>query len=140
MGWSRDGQGQCGPNPPFTQAATFYFANTRLAKALDELEAKDLICEPGVVASLLPQRAPGLGTLRVQRELQQIGIAPVAIVEVVACLQGTELERALALWQRRYDGPASDPKEYARQKQFLMGRGFAPEVVQWVLGERVRVE
>ena len=111
-----------------------------LAKALDELEAKDLISEPRVVASVLHQRAPRMGALRVRRELQQKGIAPDAIADAVAGLKGTELERALALWQRRFDGPAADPKAYARQGRFLMGRGFAPEVVRRVLGGRVEVE
>ncbi len=111
-----------------------------LAKALDELEAKDLISEPRVVASVLHQRAPRLGGLRIRRELQQKGIAPDAIAEAVAGLKQTEPERAHALWQRRFDGPPADAKEYARQGRFLMGRGFAPETVRRVLGGRVEAE
>ena len=111
-----------------------------LANALDELEAKDLISEPRVVASVLHQRAPRLGALRVRRELQQKGVAPEAIADAVAGLQQTEAQRAHALWRRRFDGLASDPKEYARQSRFLLGRGFAPEVVRRVLDGRIEVE
>lgn len=108
-----------------------------LARALDELEAKDLISEPRVVASVLHQRAPRLGALRVRRELQQKGVAPEAIAQAVAGLQQSEAERALALWQRRFDAPPADPKEYAKQSRFLLGRGFAPEVVRKILDSRV---
>ncbi len=111
-----------------------------LARALDELEAKDLISEPRVVASVLHQRAPRLGALRVRRELQQKGIAPEAIADAVAGLQQSESERAQALWQRRFGEPPADAKAYGRQSRFLMGRGFAPEVVRRVVGGRVGVE
>lgn len=111
-----------------------------LARALDELAAKDLISEPRVVASVLHQRAPRMGALRVRRELQQKGIAAEAIGQAVAALQATELDRALALWQRRYGERPADPKTRARQSRFLLGRGFAPDVVRRVLGGRVEME
>ena len=111
-----------------------------LARALDELEAKDLISEPRVVASVLHQRAPRLGALRVKRELQQKGIAPEAIADAVAGLRESEAQRAQALWQRRFGEPPADPKAYARQSRFLIGRGFAPEVVRRVLGGRIEGE
>ena len=45
-----------------------------LAAALDELAAKDFISEARVVQSVLHQRAPRLGALRVRQELQHKGI------------------------------------------------------------------
>ena len=110
-----------------------------LARVLNELAAKDLISEPRVVASVLHQRAPRQGGLRVRHELQQKGIAPETIDAAVAQLRGTELERALTLWRRRFDGLPVEPKDHARQSRFLLGRGFAPEVVRRVLGGRAEV-
>ncbi len=104
-----------------------------LAKALDELAAKDFISEPRVVASVLHQRAPRLGALRVRQELQQKGIAPEAIAEAVASLQHSELERARALWRRRFEAPPVDAREYAKQTRFLLARGFAGAVVAKVV-------
>ena len=60
-----------------------------LARALDELAAKDFISEPRVVASVLNQRAARSGALRVRQELQAKGIAPDAIAVAVASLQDT---------------------------------------------------
>ena len=115
-----------------------------LARALDELAAKDFISEPRVVASVLNQRAARSGALRVRQELQAkgldaelvaqaMGIAPEAIAEAVASLQDTEVERATALWRRRFDAAPTDAKERAKQTRFLLARGFSGAVVAKVL-------
>ncbi|RYF75700.1 MAG: recombination regulator RecX [Comamonadaceae bacterium] len=108
-----------------------------LARVLDDLAAKDFISEVRVVASVLHQRAPRLGAARVRQELQQKGIAPEAIVEAVAGLQSTELERARALWQRRFDELPQDAKARARQSRFLLSRGFSGAVVAKVLSGKL---
>ncbi len=104
-----------------------------LARALDELVAKDFISEARVVQSVLHQRAPRLGAARVRQELQRKGIAPEAVAEAVAELQPTELERARALWRSRFDAPPADARDYARQARFLLARGFAGAVAAKVL-------
>ncbi|HSU23779.1 MAG TPA: recombination regulator RecX [Variovorax sp.] len=104
-----------------------------LALALDELEAKDFISEARVVQSVVHQRAPRMGAMRVRQELQKKGIAPEAIGEAVAGLKDTELARALDVWRRRFDAPGADQKARARQARFLMARGFSGAVVAKVL-------
>jgi regulatory protein len=104
-----------------------------LARALDELAAKDFISEARVVASVLHQRAGRLGAARVKQELQAKGIAPAAVAEAIASLQATELERARALWQRRFGAPPADARERARQSRFLLSRGFSGATVARVL-------
>ncbi|RYF70949.1 MAG: recombination regulator RecX [Comamonadaceae bacterium] len=104
-----------------------------LARALDELEAKGFISEARVVQSVLHQRAARLGGARIRRELQAKGIAPEAVAEAVQGLHDTELERARALWQRRFGTPPADARERARQTRFLLARGFSGENVSRVL-------
>ena len=104
-----------------------------LAQALDELAAKDFISEARVVQSVLHQRAARLGAARVRQELLHKGIAPEAVAEAVAGLQGSEFERALEVWKRRFGAPPQDATERARQVRFLMARGFAGGVVAKVL-------
>jgi len=79
------------------------------------------------------QRAPRMGAARVRQELQRKGIAPEAISEAVAGLKDSELARAIEVWRRRFDAPATDQKERARQARFLMARGFSGAVVAKVL-------
>jgi regulatory protein len=104
-----------------------------LAQALDELAAKDFISEARVVQSVLHQRAARLGAARVRQELLHKGIAPEAVADAVAGLQGSEFERALEVWKRRFGVPPQDATERARQVRFLMARGFAGAVVAKVL-------
>ncbi|WP_156373556.1 recombination regulator RecX [Pseudorhodoferax sp. Leaf267] len=103
-----------------------------LARALDELQTKGFISEARVVESVLHQRAAQFGALRLRQELQHKGVAPAAIAEAVASLKDTELERATALWRRRFEPPA-DARERARQTRFLLARGFSGAVVARVL-------
>ena len=113
-----------------------------LALALDELTGKGFISETRVVASVLHQNGGKLGPARVRQSLQQKGIAPEAIADAVASLRETELETALALWRRRFDGPPADARTHARQARFLMARGFSSATVSRVLrlGERSRLD
>ena len=104
-----------------------------LAQALDELAAKDFISEARVVQSVLHQRASRMGAARVRQELLHKGIAPEAVAEAVAGLQGSEFERALEVWKRRFGELPQDATERARQVRFLMARGFAGAVVAKVL-------
>ncbi|MDM0039437.1 recombination regulator RecX [Variovorax sp. J22G21] len=104
-----------------------------LARALDELAAKDFISEARVVQSVLHQRAPRMGAARVKQELAHKGIAPEAIAEAIAGLRDTELLRAREVWRRRFDAPPADATERARQVRFLLARGFSGAVVAKVL-------
>lgn len=104
-----------------------------LARALDELAAKDLISEARVVQSVLHTRAARHGAARVRQELLHKGIAPEAVAEAVATLQGSEFERAREVWRRRFDALPQDASERAKQARFLMARGFAGGVVAKVL-------
>jgi regulatory protein len=104
-----------------------------LARALDELAAKDFISEARVVQSVLHQRASRHGALRVRQELLHKGIAPEAVAEAIAGLQGSELDRAREVWLRRFGAPAQDAAERAKQMRFMLARGFAGPVVSRVL-------
>ncbi len=105
-----------------------------LDKALDDLQARGFIDEARVVESVVNQKAARWGAMRVRQELLAKGVDGGAAAEAVATLQSTELERAKAVWQRRFGGTApGDAKERARQARFLMARGFAGSVVARVL-------
>jgi regulatory protein len=104
-----------------------------LARALDELAAKDFISEARVVQSVLHQRAARHGAARVRQELLHKGIAPEAVAEAIAALAGSELQRAREVWQQRFGTPPQDAAERAKQMRFMLARGFAAGVVAKVL-------
>lgn len=97
---------------------------------LDALQAAGWLSEERFVESVLHRKAARLGAARIRQELQGHGLAPETVAEAVEPLRSTELERARAVWVRRFGGEApADPTERARQMRFLAARGFSTEVI-----------
>ena len=104
-----------------------------LAQALDELQARDFINEGRVVESVVHRRAGKLGAARVKQELAAKGLSGEAVEAAMADLLQTELSRAQAVWRKKFDRPAADAQERAKQARFLLTRGFKAEVVHKIV-------
>ena len=104
-----------------------------LAKALDELQAKDFINDGRAIESVVHRRSSKLGAARVKQELAAKGLSGEAVAEALEGLKETELGRAQAVWRKKFDAPPQDPQERAKQMRFLMTRGFNAEVVRRVV-------
>ena len=104
-----------------------------LAKALDELQAKDFINEQRVVDSVLHRRSPKLGAQRIRQELQAKGLEPEAVAQAVAQLRVTETDRAREVWRKKFGGPPADAAERAKQMRFLATRGFGGDAIRKVV-------
>ena len=105
----------------------------QLKNALDELQARGFIDEQRVVDSLLHRRAGRLGAGRIRQELQAKGLDAERVALAVASLQASEVERARAVWRKKFGEPPRDAAERARQARFLAARGFGGEVIRRVL-------
>ena len=105
----------------------------QIERVLDDLQAKDFISEARVVASVINRRAASLGGARLRQELQAKGIDAQRVRDAVEQLKDTELERAQAVWRKRFGEAATDTKQWARQVRFLMARGFSADVVRSVV-------
>jgi len=106
-----------------------------LARILDDLQAKGFINEARVVESVIHRRSERLGSARIAHELRAKGLPPDTIAQAVGQLQASELDRARALWSRKFGQAPAEPKEQARQMRFLLARGFSAEVVRKVLAQ-----
>ena len=106
-----------------------------LPALLDALQQRGFIDEARVAESVLHRRAPVLGSQRVLQELRRKGLGDELVQKAAAELADSELDRARAVWARRFgDAPAPNtPQERARQMRFLASRGFAAEVVRRVV-------
>lgn len=105
-----------------------------LGRVLDELQAKDFISEQRVLESVVHRRAAKLGSARIQQELQAKGLDPDAVRDAVAQLQQTELERARAVWRKKFADAPMDAAARVKHMRFLAARGFSGDVVRRVLG------
>ena len=104
-----------------------------LAQALDELQAKGFINEQRVVESVLNRRSAKLGAARIRQELQGKGLAPEVVLDAVAQLRATEVERAREVWRRKFGEPPLDAAERGKQMRFLASRGFGGDAIRKVV-------
>lgn len=106
----------------------------QLARLLDDLEAKQLLSDRRFAEVLVRSRGERFGAARVKQELRSHGIDDPLLRQAVAELSRTELQRARAVWRRRFDAPPADGAERGRQVRFLAQRGFSAEVIRQVVG------
>ena len=104
-----------------------------LAEALDFLAAKDFINEKRVAESVVNRRSTKLGAARVRQELMAKGLPADDIADAVQAMRGTEFERALVVWRKKFGAPPSDASERGKQVRFMVSRGLAAEVVRRVV-------
>ena len=108
----------------------------QLAAVLNALAAKDFINESRVVDSVLHRRSTRLGAARIQNELAQKGLAPEAVAGAMEQLRATEVERALAVWRKKFGVQPGDTAERAKQMRFLASRGFSGDAIHKVVSGR----
>ncbi len=111
-------------------------SRAELERLLADLEAKKLLSEHRFTEVLARSRGERYGAARVKQELRAHGIDDALVREAVRGLAATELQRARAVWQRRYGTPPADAAERARQMRFLAQRGFSSDVIRRVVGRR----
>ena len=98
---------------------------------LDWLVAHHHLCEERFVESRVHARAARYGNLRIRQELTQHGLELPA--DAALALKTSELERARAVWQRKFAAGPTSAAERGRQQRFLAGRGFSAEVIHQLL-------
>ena len=57
-----------------------------------------------------------LGSARIRQELQGKGLDKDAVIDAVASLQATELDRARDIWNRKFGEVATDAKSRGQQR------------------------
>ncbi|MEI8268020.1 MAG: RecX family transcriptional regulator [Betaproteobacteria bacterium] len=102
-----------------------------IPELLDELEAAGHLSDARLLESRVHVRAARFGNLRIERELQQLGVA--ADEPVRATLRDSELQRAQAVWARKFGQLPTGASERGRQMRFLAGRGFSADTIRAVL-------
>lgn len=105
----------------------------QVAQVLDELEQKGWLSAERFAESMLHRKSARYGAARLKAELAQHQLPADVAHAATQSLRDTEFARAHALWARRFGEPAQTPQDKARQMRFLLGRGFAADVVRRVI-------
>jgi regulatory protein len=108
-------------------------AAEQIRRTLDDLVARGLLSDVRTAESLLAAQGRRFGSRRLKQALQAKGLAPELVRSTVQQSLGTEYERALDLWRRRFGQPPADAKEQARQMRFLAGRGFDGDIIRRIV-------
>jgi regulatory protein len=104
-----------------------------LSALMDELAERGFQSDQRTAEALVSAKSARWGRHRLQQQMQRLGVPQPLAQEAMAPLAQSELERAQALWQRRFGAVADTPQERARQMRFLAGRGFDGEVVRRIV-------
>jgi regulatory protein len=102
-------------------------------RVLDALERDKLLSDERYAGTLTRTRAARYGDARVRYDLKSAGVKADTVDRAVASLKGTEVERARAVWTRRFGELPNTQQERGRQARFLQARGFSTETIRQVL-------
>lgn len=106
-----------------------------LEPLLDDLQRGNWLSQERFAESLVHRRAPRHGVRRIVQELRQHQLPAETIAELEDKLRDTEIERARAVWSKRFSAAPPDAKEYARQMRYMATRGFTSDSLRRVLAE-----
>ncbi|MFN4148883.1 MAG: recombination regulator RecX [Rhodocyclaceae bacterium] len=101
---------------------------------LNQLARAGLQSDVRFAESFVRSQADRLGTARLRQTLRSKGVDAALIEAQVADLPD-ELERARAVWKKKFAALPADAKEWARQARFLQGRGFSVATIRKLLKE-----
>jgi regulatory protein len=103
---------------------------------LAQLEIEGLLSDARYAEAYVRSHCERFGAARLRQTLRTKGISSELSDAQVATLPD-ELERARAVWARKFAAAPGSTGEWARQARFLQGRGFAVDVIRRLLKEPV---
>ena len=108
------------------------------AEVVNKLESERLVSDDRFMESLIrARRNRGYGPLRIQKELQEKGVAPEAIAGWLDATSREWVDDIRRVQRKKFGGRI--PKSYAeraRQARFLQYRGFTYDQIQQLLDPR----
>ena len=101
---------------------------------LDDLQTRGWLSDARYAEQMVNSRQSRYGSRKLAFELREKGVNEDLINATLASVHDTELERARAVWARKFGQISASPQEQAKQIRFLQSRGFAWGVIRKILG------
>ena len=109
------------------------FARDDIAALLDAFETRNWLSDRRYAESWIADHRARSGSVKLAYELRQRGVPDAIIETVLGGNRDSELDRARAVWQKKFGNPPADAAEKAKHIRFMLSRGFAQETIQKVL-------
>ena len=109
------------------------FAQHDIEALLDEFEGKNWLSDRRFAESYVADHRTRAGSIKLAYDLRQRGVSDAIIEDVLSETRDSELERARAVWRKKFRAAPADASETAKQIRFLQGRGFTAEVIRKTL-------
>lgn len=109
------------------------FVRDDIAPLLDEFEAKNWLSDRRYAESWVADHRAKAGSVKLAYELRQRGVPDAIIEAVLGENRDSELERARAVWRKKFGTLPEGTVDKAKQIRFLQGRGFNSEVIRSVV-------
>lgn len=106
------------------------FALEEIGLLLNEFEAKNWLSDQRFAESYVADHQAKAGGIKLAYELRQRGVPDAIIAAVLGGSRESELDRARAVWNKKFGTPPGDAAEKARQMRFMLSRGFTPETIK----------
>ena len=103
---------------------------------LEDLSRRKLLSDERYAESRAHALSRKFGASRVAQELRARGVGKELASSASGAIRETEADRALAVWRRKFRGPAESREERARQIRFLQSRGFSFDAIRAVIGRK----
>ena len=104
---------------------------------LVDLAATGLLSDQRTAASYLRGNSARFGAAKLKHTLRAKGADDETIAAAMdAADMPGEIERARAIWLRKFRTAPQNQKEWARQARFLQSRGFSSDVIRRLLKEQ----
>jgi regulatory protein len=104
-----------------------------LEALLDDLSRRKLLSDERYAESRAHALSRKFGAARIVQELRSKGLDKGLAESAAAAARSTEVERAQAVWMRKFRTAPATREERARQMRFLQSRGFSFDAIRAVV-------
>jgi len=108
-------------------------AEDDLDALLDDLTRRKQLSEERYAESRANALSRKFGAARIAQELRSKGLDKSLAEGAAAAARSTEVERARAVWLRKFRKAAESREERAKQMRFLQSRGFSFDAIRAVI-------
>ncbi|MCA1924921.1 MAG: recombination regulator RecX [Thiobacillus sp.] len=106
------------------------FTPDAIGPVLDEFETKNWLSDKRFAESWVADHRARTGCIKLAYDLRQHGISDTLIETILRDNRDSELERAIAVWNKKFGSTPTNPAEKAKQIRFMLSRGFTNEIIQ----------